>query len=268
MQPDLSACPFEVDRAGMLQRWQRLTFLHWSFEPAVVQRLLPPGLEVEEYDGRAWVGLVPFVMHVATGGDRSLPWASDFCETNVRTYVRDRDGRSGIWFFSLDAARLGAVVVARTTYRLPYFWSAMRAELSDHRIDYWCRRRWPGPVGAKSALSIEIGDPFEPSDLGDLDHLLTAKWVLFSESGTRRRFARAWHAPWPLHRAKVLECHDELVEATGLPTPTGEPIVHYSPGVEVRIGQPERYARRWMSRSIDRRPARPLTIRRIGKSHR
>ncbi|HUP76441.1 MAG TPA: DUF2071 domain-containing protein [Acidimicrobiales bacterium] len=242
MQPDPAACPFEVDRAVMLQRWQRLTFLHWSYEPAVVQRLLPRDLVVEEYEGRAWVGLVPFFMHVATGAGRSLPWAADFCETNVRTYVRDRDGRSGIWFFSLDAARLGAVVVARTTYRLPYFWSSMHVEPSDDRIDYWCRRRWPGPVGAKSAVSIAIGDAFEPHELGDLDHLLTAKWVLFSSPGSRNRFARAWHAPWSLHRATVLECHDELIEATGLPAPHGVPLAHYSPGVDVRIGPPERDA--------------------------
>ena len=227
----------------MVHRWERLTFLHWSFEPALVQRLLPPGLEVEEYDGRAWVGLVPFVMHVATGGGRSLAWAGNFCETNVRTYVRDRDGRSGIWFFSLDAARLGAVVVARMTYRLPYFWSSMRADASEHRIDYRCRRRVPGPIGAKSSVSIEIGDPFEPDELSDLDHLLTAKWVLFSASGHRARFARAWHPPWPLHHATVIECHDELIEAAGLPSPQGRPLVHYSPGVEVRIGRPERYAR-------------------------
>jgi len=90
-------------------------------EPAQVQRLLPDGLEADLLDGAAWVGLVPFFMHVATPGGHQAPWVSRFCETNVRTYVRDAAGRAGIWFFSLDAARAGAVAVAvaRTTYRLP-----------------------------------------------------------------------------------------------------------------------------------------------------
>lgn len=241
--PDLSVCPFEVDRAVMMQRWQRLTFLHWSYEPAAVQRLLPPSLAVDEIDGRAWVGLVPFFMRVATGRDRAVPWASNFCETNVRTYVRDRDGRTGIWFFSLDAARLGAVVVARTTYRLPYFWSAIGIETHGDEIGYQCRRRWPGPVGARSSVAIRVGEAFGADDLRDFDHRLTARWTLFSVAGSRRRFARAWHAPWPLFRATVLECHDELLEAAGLAPPIGDPLAHYSPGVEVRIGQPERYAR-------------------------
>ncbi len=119
-------CPFTVDKPVMRQRWEQLTFLHWAYDPAVVQRLLPGGLTVDTFGGAAWVGLVPFFMRVHTPGDRGAPWVSNFCETNVRTYARDREGRAGIWFLSLDAARLGAVAVARASYRLPYFWSSMR----------------------------------------------------------------------------------------------------------------------------------------------
>ena len=109
---------------------------------ADVQRLLPAGLEAETHDGSAWAGLVPFYMQVATPGGQRAPWVSNFCETNVRTYVRDRAGRSGIWFFSLDAARLGAVVTARATpSRLPYFWSSMRSGERGAEIAYLTRRR-------------------------------------------------------------------------------------------------------------------------------
>lgn len=90
----------------MAQRWERLTFVHWSFDPDTVQQLLPEWLHVETFDGAAWVGVVPFFMRVASARGHRLPWASHFCETNVRTYVRDLQGRSGIWFFSLDAARI------------------------------------------------------------------------------------------------------------------------------------------------------------------
>ena len=167
----------------MRQRWERLTFLHWSFDPPAVQRLLPPGLDVETFDGAAWVGLVPFFMRVATGGGRGAPWASYFCETNVRTYVRDGEGRSGIWFFSLDAARLGAVAVARTAYRLPYFWSSMRISGTGHEVAYTCLRRWPGPRDATSQVRITIGEPFGADELAERDHFLTARWILFSVAG-------------------------------------------------------------------------------------
>lgn len=234
------SCPFTVDRPVMQQRWECLTFLHWGFEPDAVQRLLPPGLTVECWEGRAWVGLVPFFMRVGAPGGQRMPWVSNFCETNVRTYVRDSEGRRGIWFFSLDAARLGAVIVARTTYRLPYVWSSMRLAQAPGVISYDCRRRWPGPRGLTSHVRVRIGEPYRPEELDDRDHFLTARWVLFSAAGTRHRFARAWHQPWPLHRATAEEVDDGLVVAAGLPQPESAPLVHYSPGVGVRIGAPER----------------------------
>jgi len=225
----------------MLHRWERLTFVHWSFDAATVQRLLPDSLEVETFDGAAWVGLVPFFMRVATPGGRRVPWASQFCETNVRTYVRDQQGRSGIWFFSLDAARLGAVITARTTYRLPYFWSRMRLEERGDEIAYECRRQWPEPRAETSRARVRIGAPFAAQELNERDHFLTARWVLFSAAGQRTRFARAWHEPWPLLHADLIDIDDHLITATGLPAARGEPIVHYSPGVDVRIGKPEKY---------------------------
>jgi uncharacterized protein len=235
-------CPFSVDRPVMRQRWERLTFLHWSFEPAAVQRLLPDGLRADLFDGMAWVGLVPFFMHVGAPDGRELPWVSRFCETNVRTYVRDRAGRAGIWFFSLDAARLGAVAVARTTYRLPYFWSAMRIRETGDHITYRCRRRLPGPRGTTSAVAITIGDSLGEHELDSRDHFLTARWILFTLFSGRPMLARACHRPWPLHRAQVRWLDDGLVAAAGLPAPAGEPLVHYSPGVDVAIGRPERGA--------------------------
>ncbi|MGN6793074.1 MAG: YqjF family protein [Streptosporangiaceae bacterium] len=234
-----AACPFRIDRPVMRQRWQRLTFLHWQFEPPVVQRLLPGWLQPELFDGAAWVGLVPFFMHVATPGGRELPWVSRFCETNVRTYVRDRAGRTGIWFCSLDAERLGAVAVARSTYKLPYFWSQMRLAGTGDRVSYRCRRKLPGPRSATSAVSIDIGDRYQDHELGARDHFLTARWILFTTLRSRPTLARASHQPWPLHRARVRELDDRLIAAAGLPAPQDPPLVHYSPGVDVAIGRPE-----------------------------
>jgi len=249
------ACPFSIERPVMRQRWERLTFLHWAFEPAAVQRLLPDGLEADVFDGAAWVGLVPFFMHVATARGHEVPWVSRFCETNVRTYVRDRNGLAGIWFFSLDAARLGAVAVARTTYRLPYFWSAMRIEGAGDEIGYRCRRMLPGPRNsggsgassprtgaATSHIMIRIGERYADDELDARDHFLTARWILFSVAGSRRRIARACHDPWPLHRARLLHVDDGLITSAGLPDPDGPAIAHYSPGVDVAIGRRERWS--------------------------
>jgi len=227
-----------VRQPVMHHRWSHVTFLHWPYPPATVQRLLPPGLEIETAAGSSWVGLVPFLMEaVRIPGLPPLPWASRFPETNVRTYVRGADGRPGIWFFSLDAARLGAVVAARASYRLPYRWAGMSVRCDGAEVGYRSRRRWPGPRGARCDARLQVGAPLAREQLGALDHFLTARYRLYTVVAGRNAYAEAEHAPWPLARARLVSLEDELVAAAGLPEPGQPPLVHYSPGVQVRVGR-------------------------------
>jgi len=220
----------------MYQSWTWLTFLHWSYPPAVVQRLLPASLRVHDFDGRAWVGLTPFVLgDLRTPLAPAPPWFSRFPETNVRTYVVGPDGREGLWFFSLDAARLEPVLVARSTYALPYMWSQMTVERDGSLLRYRSRRRWPGPRPAASAVTVEVGDRLAPGELGQFDHHLTARWQLYTTLGPVLARSTVDHEPWPLHRAVVRELDTGLVAAAGLPDPEGRPVVHWSPGVRTRI---------------------------------
>ncbi len=233
-------CPHHVDRPVMDHRWGNLTFLHWRYPAATVQALLPPGLHVETFDGDAWVGLVPFEMTATLPRRGPVPWLSRFPETNVRTYVTGPSRTPAVWFLSLDAARLPAVLTARTAYALPYFWSAMSVVTEPLHVTYRSRRRWPGPRGARCDVDIDVGDRIPRAELTDLDHWLTARWRLFASRPSGLRCALAEHEPWPLHRAAVSRLHDDLVTAVGLPRPIGEPIVHFSPGVDVAVSAPFR----------------------------
>jgi uncharacterized protein YqjF (DUF2071 family) len=192
-------------------------------------------LRVEVRDGSAWVALVPFVLEVTRPGRPPVPWASRFAETNVRTYVTGPDGTTGVWFLSLDAARLGAVLVAHAGFALQYFWSKMAVSRVGDLVTYRSRRRWPAPAGVTSEAVVRVGEAYEPGELSDLEYWLTARFRLFSRRGPRTRFALAHHAPWRLWRADVVHLDDQLVAATGLPRPAAAPLVHYSPGVKVRV---------------------------------
>jgi hypothetical protein len=112
----------------MRQRWSRLLFLHWPMEPDVIQATLPPGLTVDTFDGRAWIGVVPFFMErIRPVFCPPVPGISWFLELNVRTYVHNEQGNSGVWFYSLDCNQPLAVEIARRLFHLPYQHAEMKA---------------------------------------------------------------------------------------------------------------------------------------------
>lgn len=229
--------PDPVTRPVMLQGWRDLTYVHWPYDPAVVQAKLPPGLQVDTFEGRAWVGLVAFHMQrIRLPRTPAIPYLGTFPETNVRTYVRGPDGTPGVWFDSLDVNRLLPVLVARGSYRLPYMWSRMAIHRTPNRVGYTARRRWPGPRGPSSTLVVEPGSSVKSPQ--PLERFLTARWGLFTELRSRLAYAPVDHPAWPLQHAGIIRLEDELVQAAGYPAPAGEPLVHFSSGVEVKIGLP------------------------------
>jgi hypothetical protein len=165
-----------------------------------------------------------------------------------RRYVRDPRGNQGVWFFSLDAARLPAVLAARAAYGLPYFWSDIRVSAAGDtaggngdRIAYRCHRRQragrPG-TGTRCDAEVELGDPLPEAGSpgrGELTDFLTARYRLYSVIAGRTVGAEADHPPWPLRQARVLSLDQDLLETAGLPAPVGAPLAHASPGVAVRL---------------------------------
>jgi uncharacterized protein YqjF (DUF2071 family) len=219
----------------MRQSWRDLTFLHWPYDPSVVRPLVPAELELDLYDGAAWVGLVPFLITGLTHPHLpTLPWLSNFAETNVRTYVVDRQGRGGVWFFSLDAARLPAVIGARLVYALPYFWARMTVR-SDHAATHYTSRRWQGPP-AESDILVRPGEAIGTPTV--LESFLTARFGLYARRGGHLLHAPIEHEPWPLQHATVAALRQNLVLAAGLPEPGGEPLAQYSRQVAVLVGAP------------------------------
>jgi len=238
----------------MRMRWLNLTMLHWRYPLEEVQALVPPEFTVESFDGSAWVGVVPFEMEIDIPFAPEMKSILHFPETNVRTYVHGPSGEPGVWFWSLEASSLSAVVTARSAYQVPYFWSDMSVDRVDssgstatadtsgpgHRLRYETRRRWPKPTGVTSNVVVEVGDAILEEETTELDNFLTSRWALYGAAWNFRSYAPMFHEPWPLYEAKVLHCDDQLVAATGLSQPEDDPIVHYSPAVNVRCGWPGR----------------------------
>ena len=158
------------------QTWHDLLFAHWPVPVAAVRPLVPDWVTVQEYGGTSWIGLVPFRMTgVTLRGVPSLPVLSHFPEMNLRVYV-ERDGKPGVWFVSLDAARRSAVTAARVFAHLPYFFARMRVRTDGETVDYSSVRA--GNRQVAFAASYAPCGPVYESQRGSLEHFLTERYCL------------------------------------------------------------------------------------------
>jgi uncharacterized protein YqjF (DUF2071 family) len=224
------------------QSWRELTFVHWALDPARVAPLLPPGTRPDVFEGRTYVGLVPFRMvDVTLGRGPAVPHFGSFLETNVRLYSVDHLGRRGVVFLSLDVDRPAVVPVIRATIGAPYRWARMELARSvSGGVDVF---RYDAQVrtGAQpsSHVVVRVGGPRASTPLDDF---LTARWAAHVRRPWGTTYVRNRHDPWPLRSAQVVELHDELVADASFPGLTqGRPDhVAYSDGVHAEFSRPRR----------------------------
>lgn len=226
----------------MWQRWERLLFLHWSWDAAAIQATLPPGLTVDTFNGRGWIGVVPFFMRgVRPAWLPPFPGLANFLELNVRTYVFDAKGRPGVWFYSLDCNQPIAVKAARTFFHLLYERAEMTAVVDENGlVDYRALRR--GTERESRFCYRENGDATLAVP-GSLEFFLIERYRLFSYDERRGRLftGRVWHEPYRVRGAEVSEWDDVMLRVDGFDSP-GRPPDHLcaAEAVQVRVFSPER----------------------------
>lgn len=229
------------------QSWCDLLFAHWPVSAESLRSLVPPELEIQEFGGTSWVGLVPFRMTgVMLRGLPDLPYISAFPELNVRLYV-EKDGRPGVWFLSLDAANRFAVWGARKFLHLPYFHAAMSLEtnataahkLDDNAAISYRSARTTGNARFTASYGPE-GEVYRAQP-GSLEHWLTERYCLYAQapSGTLRRM-EVHHAPWPLQRASAEIEENTIFAADGLNIAGPPALLHFSRRLDVVVWSPEK----------------------------
>ena len=228
-------------------RWLDLLFAHWPVDPAELAARLPPSLELDTWDDRAWIGVIPFTMDDVRPRHVWLPRRlTQFPELNVRTYVRRRDDPTdrGVWFFSLDAMSWTTVWGSRLVFHLPDVHARMSSESVEGKIRYRSERddrAWPG--ASFGARYRPIGPAFV-AEPGSFDDWATNRVRLFSVDSRGRLIVGAIaHNPWPLQPADGDVDATELLASHGIAAPNEPPHLRFSARLDVRAWLPTRAAK-------------------------
>jgi len=217
------------------QNWRELLFLHWTMPPAALRDLIPAQVELDLWDGLAYVGVVPFRMEKIRPSWLPGAFAMDFLEVNLRTYVHF-NGRPGVWFFSLEASSWLAVQAARAGWSLPYHHATMSTSREGANIRYASIRRHGAAV---LTCDYEIRDELGASVPGTLDHFLLERYLLVSERRGAILEGQVHHTPYVAHRVNVQTLSQSIIVAGGMPRVSEAPVcAHFSPGVDVEVFGP------------------------------
>ena len=234
-----------VGRPLMHQSWGKLLFMHWRIEAECFRALLPKQLEIDTFDGSAWIAIAPFTMwdtRALPGLLPPIPGFSSMHELNVRTYVHF-ERVPGVWFFSLDCNSAAAVLGARAFYFLPYYKADIELKQEASTIDYSLVRVGDPPRDSRVGRHVRtefravwtIGENIPVSEPGSLEFFLTERYCLYSERAGEIYRARIHHAPWPLQKASLSLLNSTMIESLGLATPKDDPLLHYAEELRVDI---------------------------------
>ncbi|MBK1878279.1 YqjF family protein [Pelagicoccus mobilis] len=217
----------------MQQEWLDLLFIHWEIAPADLRPYIPEGLEIDTYDGKAWLGVVPFSMReVAPRGCPKPSALCDFPEINIRTYVI-KDGKPGVWFFSLDVPHRLPVWIARSFFHLPYFRAEMQVEQHGDRTYY------RSTYGERTFSATYRGLAPVTPERGSFEDWATERYCLYSQNKSGQLFrGEVQHPRWSVQTAEYEIQENTMLDA--FPIGQMHPSVLFSKHIPVTVWWPER----------------------------
>jgi uncharacterized protein YqjF (DUF2071 family) len=200
----------DVARARMLSQrgeplfladWMRVLMMHFEVDAQSLQRDVP--YELDLHNRRAFVTLVAFTMQNMRPryGGKLAAWLFQPIAThdflNVRTYVR-HNGEPGIHFLAEWLSSWLAVQLGPRTFALPYRHGRIRYE-HDWQKGILRGRVADARSGTVFAYQATPNPEasFTPCARDSLDEWLMERYAAFNAIGSRRRFFRVWHPPWP-----------------------------------------------------------------------
>lgn len=219
------------------QSWCDLLFAHWPIDAEQLRSLVPEQLELQEFDGTAWIALVPFRMEgVMRRPLPDLPGISAFPELNVRTYVT-LNGKPGVWFLSLEATNRLAIWAAKRFFHMPYHHAAMRLEHQEGWIEYTSKRT--ASEAQFQGRYRPVGEPYTATP-GSLEHWLTERYCLYAQAPSGRiSCAEVHHPAWPLQRAEAAIDTNTMFASHGLQIEGPPALLHFSERVDVVVWSPK-----------------------------
>jgi uncharacterized protein YqjF (DUF2071 family) len=225
------------------QTWQNLLFAHWPVPASVIQPYLPAGMEVDEFEGQAYVSMVAMKMaHICfrlIGNLTStVPGEASFPELNLRTYVKV-NGKQGVYFLRADAEALIADLGARMLFHLPYGPATMSLSEDKGTLTFRSHRTLPPVPDATYSLTFTPDGPLTPVVAGTLTAFLRNRDYAFASRDGQLKMLGLLHDHWQTQPVTASVQVNTVLSAAGFNLPDCPMSFDYTPEIKVVLWDPE-----------------------------
>jgi uncharacterized protein YqjF (DUF2071 family) len=183
--------------------WRHLVMLNYSIERRLIEPLVPPGLELDEYESTTYVSIVGFLFLDTRVGGISFPFHRNFEEVNLRFYVRHRSAagwRRGVVFVREIVSRRAIAILARVFYGEPYSAYPMRHRIDHREGKLHCRYEWKRDSRTEFVAATAVGEP-KPIEPGSLEEFITEHYWGYTARAGRCTQYQVEHPPWRVWQA-------------------------------------------------------------------
>lgn len=206
------------------QEWNNAIFLHWQVELSELQKFVPKELKIDLFEGKPWVSIVAFTMEKMRR--RNLPSfspISNFDEINIRTYVKSKDQKTGVYFLSIEGGNHLSCKIAKAISELPYRFSKIdrtKDQFNSNNLEF------------NDQLDIKFSIGKRLVSKSELDIWLTERYALFQDSNSTINEFEIHHLEWQLNKIEISSLKFNYKRFNKLLI--GEPDkIQYSKGVNV-----------------------------------
>ena len=215
-RPPSNATP--TPRAFLTAQWRDLVILNYEVEEALLEPLLPVGVELDRWNGILYASLVGFLFAETRVLGLAIPAHHTFQEVNLRFYVRRHVGgelRRGVVFIRELVPRMAIALIARLLYNEPYRSVPMRHRFptdgSETVREYGWRTR-----GGWTRFSARTAGAPRPLESGSEEEFITEHYWGYTRQrdGSTIEY-RVDHPRWNVWAASDARVDGELASTYG-----------------------------------------------------